>query len=287
MCIIVYKPSGVDLPPREILENCYNYNSDGAGFMFVNEKAKKVEILKGFNDFEKFYKTAKKYLKTDAPAVLHFRISTQGGTAPELTHPYSICDNYDKMKKLKAFCDVGLAHNGVITLTSEGARYVWDKNLKKSTKIEPDYNDTMKFIKEYASLIITNPDYYKNKSNLLLLQRLCKSKLAIMSNDNHVELIGDFILDDETKCYYSNNSYENVKITYKYNSVYDNYTNNKFWNAYKTAGGYDFDYTNDFDCPCEFNATNIPYYCNNCKNYNTCKSAFKSTAYNIKLNERQ
>ena len=34
MCIIVAKKKGLELPTKEILRNCFNYNSDGAGLMF-------------------------------------------------------------------------------------------------------------------------------------------------------------------------------------------------------------------------------------------------------------
>ena len=49
MCIIVAKKKGLELPTKEILRNCFNYNSDGAGLMFND--GKQVFIEKGFMDF--------------------------------------------------------------------------------------------------------------------------------------------------------------------------------------------------------------------------------------------
>ena len=46
MCIIVSKKKGLELPTKEILRNCFNYNSDGAGIMFND--GKQVFIEKGF-----------------------------------------------------------------------------------------------------------------------------------------------------------------------------------------------------------------------------------------------
>ena len=64
MCIIVSKEKGVKLPTKKILENCFNRNSDGAGFMYV--KNNQVMIDKGYMTFEDFYKRLKE-LKKDYP----------------------------------------------------------------------------------------------------------------------------------------------------------------------------------------------------------------------------
>ena len=46
MCIIAAKPAGVNMPDDRILENMWNRNDDGAGFMYaINGK---VYIEKGF-----------------------------------------------------------------------------------------------------------------------------------------------------------------------------------------------------------------------------------------------
>ena len=270
MCIIVYKPKNVSLPSREILENCFDYNPDGAGFMIPNKE--KVEILKGFETFDAFYKKAVKKITKEEPAVMHFRISTQGGVKPELTHPYALCKDYEEMRKLHNFCNVGIAHNGVISLTSEYSYSTYNYATKKYEKVEPNYNDTMKFIKEYASLIITQEDFYKDSNKLELLSKLCKSKLAILTSDKKVTLIGDFIYDTNSGCYYSNNTYKTQKIVYN-----DNYKiDSNFWEYYKDGTGlYDFDSTTGFDCPNEYHGYKSKYYCDNCKYNSKCKSLLK------------
>lgn len=271
MCIIVYKPRNINLPSREILENCFENNPDGAGFMIPAKD--KVEILKGFETFDAFYKKALKKITKEEPAVIHFRISTQGGVKPELTHPYALCKDYEEMRKLHNFCNVGIAHNGVISLTSEYSYSTYNYTTQKYEKVEPNYNDTMKFIKEYASLIITQEEFYKDANKLELLSKLCKSKLAIMTSDKKVTLIGDFIYDTDSGCYYSNNTYKTQK--YYYNNY--NYNINKdFWNYYKDAAGlYDFDYSTGYDCPNEYYGEPLKSYCVNCKNQDTCKSIYK------------
>lgn len=76
MCIIVSKEKNKNIPSREILENCFNNNSDGAGFMYVLNK--NVHIEKGFMNFESFYNRIieldKKINLKKRSLIMHFRI---------------------------------------------------------------------------------------------------------------------------------------------------------------------------------------------------------------------
>ena len=213
MCVIVYKPSGIKMPTQQELHTCFDHNPDGAGYMLpINNK---VVIRKGFMTYEDFEKDIKTIVRDNnldpikTPIICHFRISTQGGVNQALCHPYPICDNYDNMRKLDNICDIGLAHNGIISLTSESdynlgywdkARKVWVRGSKKNL----DHNDTMKFIKDYASLIIDNDTYFaRNRNKCQLLENLIGySKLAIMNHKGFVKLIGEFY--QRNGVYYSN-----------------------------------------------------------------------------------
>ena len=46
MCVICYKPKGIAFPEERILQNCFDNNPDGAGFMWPENG--KVHIRKGF-----------------------------------------------------------------------------------------------------------------------------------------------------------------------------------------------------------------------------------------------
>lgn len=209
MCVIVYKPVGQNEPTISILEKCFKINPDGAGYMLpLNNK---VVIRKGFMTFEEFkkdyydfiYKNEIDVVKT--PIVYHFRITTQGGVKRELTHPYPICDTYEEMRKCVNTCDIALAHNGVISLTSQNWYY---------RKEQPTYNDTMTFIKDYASLLIANNLYFaSHKNTCILLERLIgASRLAIMNKLGYVKLIGEFVKRDGI--FYSNNHVFETPRTY-------------------------------------------------------------------------
>lgn len=251
MCIIVYKEKGVDMPSSEVIRNCFDNNPDGAGYMY-NFKGK-VFLEKGFMSIEEFEKSLNKLSKKidlkDSSIVLHFRISTQAGVNKECTHPYPLSNDMKQLKKLSNKCDIGVAHNGIINLTSS-------KNVK-------DHNDTMEFITEYLSLIVKNKDFYKNENIVSLIKKLCNSKLAILDGDGHCTLIGDFI--KEKDIYYSNSSYEAWQ--YPTNFGYGSYYNldSKYFDACydKKTGEYDFGY----DCPLYYG---FDQYCSKCSEREYC-----------------
>ena len=232
MCIIVYKPSQAKLPEKQVLKKCWKNNPDGAGYMFPSKDM--VIIKKGFMNFNDFYKQLiydKNQYGEFTPFVLHFRVSTQAGVTKECTHPFPLSDNMDALKKLRVKAQCGIAHNGVISLTSDR----WNKTIT--------YSDTMKFITDYLTLIITTKKWYEDKSKLTLIEKLAESKLAIMMGDGHVELIGRFIEDNG--CYYSNEYYKvnrwanttkSAKTSYLFNSYgeylsyCDNYNSSSYIN---------------------------------------------------------
>ena len=183
MCIIAYKPLNVAFPEERILKNCFDNNSDGAGFMYVYDN--KVHIRKGFDTFKAFYNAlnnTRNITGDNVPFVMHFRIATQG-YKKTFTHPFPLSSNMDNLNKLKMNCNIGIAHNGIISLTSDGSH---------------NYSDTMKFISEYLTLIIQSFDYYKNERTKKLIEKLIgNSRLAILDKNNHCELLGQGWIEDK------------------------------------------------------------------------------------------
>lgn len=254
MCIVVYKPKDIDFPSKEVLENCFRYNDDGAGFMYAKDG--KVFIQKGYMTFESFYKALKKSIARnkggkDVPYVFHFRISTQGGVRADCTHPYPLSEKMNDLRKTRTVAQIGIAHNGIISLTSE--------NFSKK---QLNYNDTMTFITEYLSLIIKDINYYKDSKTLKLIEKLSESKLAILGADGHCSLIGDKWIEYEN-CFFSNDTFEARFIPYHYCfNEEDFYFYESLYND--ETGLYDFDY------PCCPMAKGEYGYCECCKSYPNC-----------------
>lgn len=200
MCIIVYKPENVEMPSAEILATCFEINNDGAGYMFVKDD--KVHINKGFSTFEDFYKSLMRdYRNYKSPYVIHFRIKTHGANDQTNTHPFVVSKNMADLLELKTDCDMGLAHNGMFSLPSQ--------------EISTSYSDTMYFVRDYFSHLAKSYQYYKNNDLIRVLNNLIKNnRVAVLSRDKHVELLGDF--EEYDGCYYSNGSYKSALYTKSY-----------------------------------------------------------------------
>lgn len=254
MCIVVYKPKDVDLPDYDILKRCFDKNSDGAGYMFVKDN--KVHIRKGYSDFNLFYEhLTRDYMTQNGPFVMHFRISTHGGTKPENTHPFPVSKDVLDLTALDCSTDIGVAHNGVLNISS---------------KLAGQYSDTQMFITNYLALLIKhNPKYYKDEDIKALINSMIgdTNKLAILSNDGHCELFGSF--NEHDGCYYSNYTWEDYKYDYNNFSDYDDLDlYHDYWDkCYNTNKG-EYDFEENF---CPFSANGTSLFCCCCSNRNKCK----------------
>ena len=220
MCVIVAKKMGIELPSKTTLESCFDVNPDGAGLMYVNEN-KKVIIEKGFMTFEAFYQKLmelnKKYNLKKKALVMHFRITTQGGTSPGNCHPFPVTDDEKKLKATYLECnDVAFAHNGIISLYSMRD----DKGL----------SDTMLLSKELLyPLFVYNKKFYKQKHNQELIEEIIGTdKIAFLDNKENITLIGEF-KEDEGVLYSNLNHKKNNGYYY---SDYDYYNDNYSYNSY-------------------------------------------------------
>ena len=290
MCVICVKPTNTLFPSKETLQNCFYNNDDGAGFMYTFKN--KVYIHKGLMTFESFWnclEQTRQKTGDNVPYVMHFRISTQGHHK-ECTHPFPLSDKMENLKKLKSACSIGIAHNGVLKLTSDGAK---------------DYSDTMKFITDYLYCIVDgDKQWYTNKNKLKLVERLTiNNRLAILDNKGHIVTTGKGWIKDKDGCMYSNNSYSYKKqkiVSYSYYPWYQNdydydydfnYSSSKSsydswlkkniyktetktevapkhrWSTYKNSDGVTYTFSH-FYCP--YTEEDNDTYCTSCTSKTTC-----------------
>ena len=109
-----------------------------------------------------------------------------------MTHPFPLSNQPRMMRSLDLTCHCGVAHNGIIRLTSD-----------------PDnkcYSDTAIFITDYLSKIIRKKADLRDPVTLELIWQLAKSKFAIMDNSGYVATVGHFI--DDHGLLFSNDSYQ-------------------------------------------------------------------------------
>ena len=254
MCIAIYSPKGNPVPCEEYLMNSFIWNPDGAGFAY-NTPNHTVHIEKGFMDYNKFIKAFrkanKKYNFKDCGVLIHFRISTHGGTNKECCHPFPLVADEKIMKRTSVNSNYAVIHNGVIHLTGN------------ETYGRYHMSDTMVFIEKYLSKIATNKKWFNNKANFDMIYDLIESKMAILNGYGEVHATPGFTKDKDGN-WYSNTSYKEgeLRIT-KYNQPI-------------TVRGHCYDDDDEFE-----NAVSLP----SLSGYTTIKPAAKTTPKSEKQNQ--
>lgn len=164
MCIIAVKPAGVKMPATGTIENMWYNNPDGAGFMYATGGT--VHIEKGFMALKSFKAALKQLEKSidivNTPVILHFRITTHGGTSPGNTHPFPVVEKLPLLRMTKCEVPLAVAHNGMI-------------DIKPSKK---DISDTMEYIiSQLAPLYQLKKDFYRQPAGKKLVYNLFWSYL--------------------------------------------------------------------------------------------------------------
>lgn len=190
MCVIAVKPKNVELPSDEYIQNMWDTNKDGAGFMYTKDN--KVVISKGFMVFEDF-KRALDTLKqevdlVETPLIMHFRITTHGGTSPENTHPFPISENKEHLRALDLTCNLAMAHNGVIS----------------SVPREDDMSDTQIYVRDIVTPLakLESEMSFLEKYKTLISTTISTSRLAFLDNKGNISTFGNFT--EENGVLYSN-----------------------------------------------------------------------------------
>ena len=200
MCIIAAKPAGVKMPDDETIARMWYRNRDGAGIMYAKDG--KVRIDKGFMSLDDLKAHLAKVSKTvnldDTAVVMHFRITTHGGTCPENCHPFPITRSIKLLKTLHQSAPIGIAHNGIIP-----------NHPRKGI------SDTMEYIaSQLAPLYDMNRRFVRDKYAMELIENAIDSKMAFLTGSGEIYLVGDFIEDNGIK--YSNTSFKAYETTSKF-----------------------------------------------------------------------
>ena len=156
----------------------------------------RVEISKGYMSWAPFIKAIRYEQFTAAdPVVYHFRISTQAGVTPEMCHPFPLTSHIEDCKMLDVGCPVGVAHNGIIHLTSDNR--------------DREYSDTAHYIAEFLRFFVRSPEDLRDPAVLDAIQRTTESKWAILDGSGYIATVGDFI--EERGLLFSNGSFRGTR----------------------------------------------------------------------------
>ena len=205
MCIAILQPKNKMLK-KKTLQNCWDNNPDGAGFMYSHKS--EVVIVKELNDFNSFYSQFRKHRERhNTNFVIHFRIATHGKIDIRNTHPH-------KVNEL-----TWLVHNGIIS---------------QKSFVNARFSDTVKFTKLLGNLPL---DFMSNPSILELIRDYIDSdKMIFLNNEGKIKIINQSGGVKKWGCWFSNSTFNhhNYKVykpwTYGNCSTYDTQSNT--WQDY-------------------------------------------------------
>lgn len=224
MCIIAAKPKGTAMPGRDVIRRMWDNNPDGAGIMYAHDN--KVVIHKGFMKLSEFEaeldKLERKLDMQKTGLVMHFRITTHGGTRPENTHPFPVTQKLARLRQLRLTTNIGVAHNGIISITPR------DNTL----------SDTMEYIaSQLYPLMKVCPTFYENEYAMLMIQNAITSRMAFLLPDGKIYTTGDFIEDEGM--IYSNDSYKRSRYVAKpYSTAWCWDESDSGWGSYSYNNSY-------------------------------------------------
>lgn len=220
MCVIVHKERGKDIPSDEIIEKCFQKNPDGSGILLHRAGTKTLEIHKGYMKLDDFKKVLKELnVNQDDDLIMHFRITTSGGTSPENCHPFPISNKVDDLKSTRINTTRGFVHNGVL---GKG-----DDILKIS--------DTQVFIKDIISREEIS-DHLDNEEIQKIIKKFSDTGQRFFIADAEKDLFKRFgIWYEDNGIWYSNLGWKSYYKTYSTNWNY-NYDYNYNYNY--DYGGY-------------------------------------------------
>jgi hypothetical protein len=179
MCIIAVKPAELELD-LNILENCWNNNPHGAGYMLLHKGS--VHIIKGFMELESFLEYTERRLQylQDHTVVFHFRIATSGLTNPANCHPFPVTANARDRARTHIATTAAIVHNGIVP--------------KLGTAV---YSDTFQLAKLLADM--------KPKKRVRYLSRLGTYNKFVLMTQNKTTLCGEF--EEHAGWHFSNDGY--------------------------------------------------------------------------------
>lgn len=187
MCIAIFKPAGAPLPTTEALQNSFDNNPDGAGFMYLQDG--NVRICKGYMAWSDFEAAYNKHAFTEADTIgLHFRITTAGGTSKGNCHPFPLSADERSLKSQCITAPYAMMHNGIMGYGERGL------------------SDTQVFIRDIASHPLFAGRLWEDKDvQAFLAHYSMGSRLCFLHGDGRYFLSGDW--NEENGVFYSNTSH--------------------------------------------------------------------------------
>lgn len=214
MCIIAVSRAGVRQPSMDELRQMFHANTHGAGYMVARNN--RVEFSKGYMTWDEFARAINyEQFTADDSVVYHFRISTQAGVNREMTHPFPLTADIVKTRIIEGTCPIGVAHNGIIQLTSD--------------RCDKVYSDTAHYIAEFLRFLVRTPADMRSPAILEAIERTTNSKWALMDGTGYIATVGHFIEHDGVL--FSNGTFRAPlpRKQFTFRGVNDDYANDDYY----------------------------------------------------------
>lgn len=244
MCIIAYKPKGIQAPSKNILQTCFDNNPDGAGLLLIRKDSNIINIYKGFFSFDSFYQVVKSLnIGTDDISVYHFRIATSGLIDSGNCHPFPISNIVKDLTATYIETDKAFVHNGVIG------------------KGKGKLSDTMVYVKD--KLFPMRHSLSTKKAQKKIEKDTVGSRtITIDTATNTILLTGEWI--DNDGILYSNSTYRKRESCFS-----------KKWDSYYTEkGNAESNVEDSALCPMCFERSDIISYTHGLLECPNCSTVF-------------
>ena len=239
MCIICVSRSGVRQPTISSIHSMFKHNPHGAGFMYARDG--RVHISKGYMNVDEYVEAVERAAFTAADSVVyHFRISTQAGVGPAMTHPFPLSNQLEHMKALEVTCPCGVAHNGVIS------------GMHTNAKL--GISDTVTFVSDVIARMWRRDNKVTKKMKRRIAAAAPNNRFAILTKSGNVYRIGDGWESVSPGIEASNSSWRYSRLSYVDEL---DWADVKY--DYYRDSGYSASYRDVFD-----------FWCKDCPNCATC-----------------
>lgn len=210
MCLLIYKPPGKKIT-KEAFERGFRINSDGGGFAWVENG--KVFIRKPFWSVDEMWKEYVEH--EDHQMIVHFRITTHGGTSADNCHPFDAGGGW------------AMGHNGMIALASP----------------QTGESDTRAYIREFiAPITNVDPDFIKQDAIPKIMERhIGHSKLVFINGKGEHLIVNEAAGTWDEGIWYSNCSFRAARstatTTTQHNNTYNAHdTDSTRWRSTNNGG---------------------------------------------------
>lgn len=206
MCIAILNTKGVTLK-REVLNNCWKNNGDGAGLLYMQDG--KMQVFKEMNSFDNFYNEYVRVRKAISKQniVLHFRISTHGKVNETNCHPFLVHEG------------LGFVHNGMIYNAPESK----------------DFSDTYMFNETILKYLVNGFEYSEDILDMLHVYIGTGSKLIFLNSEDDYAIVNEKAGHWHLNCWFSNTSYQQVNDWVDYGGIKKYKSGSYSYGAYGTA----------------------------------------------------